>query len=111
MITYLLQQKLQNSNTKILVGLILFLIYMQFQTCVAFVWVFYQNIILYQCNQDTYIYVCFIKILVFLNLSKMWETEDDLLVEISRTLLRVSPVLVRMDLLRKPARISETVCR
>ena len=41
----------------------------------------------------------------------MLETEDDLLVEISRTLIRLSPALLRMDLLRKPARISETVCR
>ena len=41
----------------------------------------------------------------------MLETEDDLLVEISRTLIRLSPVLLRMAVLRKPARISPTVCR
>ena len=41
----------------------------------------------------------------------MLETEDDLLVEISRTLIRLSPALLRMDPLRKPVRISETACR
>ena len=36
----------------------------------------------------------------------MLRTEDDLLVEISRTPDRLSSVLLRMDLLRKPARIA-----
>ena len=36
----------------------------------------------------------------------MLRTEDDLLVEISRTPDRLSSVLLRMDLLRKPDRIT-----
>jgi len=51
-----------------------------------------------------------LKYLFFEILTKV-KTKDDLLVEISRTLLRLSPVLPRMDALRKPARISKTVSR
>ena len=36
----------------------------------------------------------------------MLRAEDDLLVEISRTLDRLSTALLRMDSLRKPARIT-----
>ena len=48
-------KKCKITTPKILVRPILFLIYMHFQTCVAFVRVFYQNIILYHCNQDIYV--------------------------------------------------------
>ena len=39
------------------------------------------------------------------------ENRRRLLLDISRTLIRLSPVLLRMAVLRKPARMSTTVCR